>query len=73
MTASGHFETKSESHRCPSSGPVLLHDLTFLHLAFVLNSALGSPECFQDRRPLLAANRFPPKRSAKATAPSGNS
>jgi hypothetical protein len=50
MSSAGHFE---RLHRCPSIGPVLLHELTF---AFVLNNAIGSPACFQGHRRLLIAN-----------------
>jgi hypothetical protein len=60
----GHVRTNRMLHRCPSISPVLLRELTTL--AFVLNSALGSPACFQGHRRLPAGNRSPPKRSAKA-------
>ncbi len=46
-------------HRCPSNGPVPLHEHAF-----------GSPARFQDRL-WFAGNRFPPKRLAKASASSG--
>jgi hypothetical protein len=39
--------------------------------SFVLNSALGSPACFQRHRRLLIGNHSPPKRLVKAWASSG--
>jgi hypothetical protein len=50
------------SARLPAIGPVLLHELTF---SFVLNNALGSPLVFSV---IAAADRFPPKRAANASA-----
>jgi hypothetical protein len=49
------------------SGPPTGADV--LHLAFVLNDALGSPACFQGHR-WVTDNRSPPKRLAKASASS---
>jgi hypothetical protein len=58
-------------HRCPSISPVLLHELTFCTFCVRLNNTLGSPVCFQGHRRLPVGNRFPPKRSANASASSG--
>ena len=41
-----------------------------MHLAFVLNNALGSPDCFQGHSWLPVGNRWPPKRLANASASS---
>jgi hypothetical protein len=71
MPALGHFQTKSEAGSLLIywSGPPTRPDV--LHLAFVLNKALGSPRLFQGHRRLSAGNHFPPKRPAKASASSG--
>jgi hypothetical protein len=56
MSEVGHFQTKSEalSLRIFWSHPPVGADV--LHLAFVLNNALGSPACFQGHRRLLVGN-----------------
>jgi hypothetical protein len=71
MAALGHFQTKSKAASLPVywSGPPTRADV--LHLAFVLNNALGSPACFQGRRQLPLGNRSPEKCLAKASASSG--
>jgi hypothetical protein len=52
MTVTGHFQSKSEAHRCPSIGPVLLHVLTF---KFVLNKrARAAPLAFSTLQPTFA-------------------
>jgi hypothetical protein len=58
-------------HRCLSIGPVLLHELTFCTLRSSRTMRSGSPACFQAHRRVPVGNRFPPKRSAKASASSG--
>jgi hypothetical protein len=70
LRATQHFQTISCAASLPSTGPILLHELTF---SFVLNDArIGRPACFQDHRQLLVSHCSPPNRSANAAASSGS-